>query len=64
LDGVIIIFAFLEIINACQSFILQVRLSAGIDDTPADLVMKTLFSFLTSFLGDLESKDSFSWWIH
>lgn len=36
--GAIIFFAFLEIVNACQSFMLQVLLSAGHDDTPADLV--------------------------
>jgi hypothetical protein len=37
-NGGIIIFAFLEVLNACQSFVLQVLLSGGHDDTPADLI--------------------------
>jgi hypothetical protein len=39
LDWIIIIFAFLEIINACQCFVLQVVLAGGHGDTPADLVL-------------------------
>jgi hypothetical protein len=39
LDWIIIVFAFLEIINACQCFILQVVLAGGHGDTPADLVL-------------------------
>ena len=37
-NGAIVIFSLLELINACQSFALQVLLSGGHDDTPLDLV--------------------------
>lgn len=37
-NGLVVIFALLEIINACQSFALQCMLSGGHDDTPLDLV--------------------------
>lgn len=38
LDNLVITFALLEILNACQSFALQAVLSGGSDDTPVDLV--------------------------
>eukprot|EP00603_Paraphysomonas_imperforata_P015971 CAMPEP_0114475914 /NCGR_PEP_ID=MMETSP0104-20121206/14440_1 /TAXON_ID=37642 ORGANISM="Paraphysomonas imperforata, Strain PA2" /NCGR_SAMPLE_ID=MMETSP0104 /ASSEMBLY_ACC=CAM_ASM_000202 /LENGTH=147 /DNA_ID=CAMNT_0001650539 /DNA_START=1 /DNA_END=440 /DNA_ORIENTATION=- len=38
MDCFIVLFAFLEIVNACQCFVLQVMLSGGHDDTPAHLV--------------------------
>ena len=37
-NGAIVIFSLLELINAIQSFALQVLLSGGHDDTPLDLV--------------------------
>ncbi len=37
-NGAIILFAFLEVVNACQSFVLQVLLSGGHNDTPAHLI--------------------------
>jgi hypothetical protein len=39
MDCFIVFFAFMEIINACQCFVLQVMLSGGHDDTPAHLVL-------------------------
>lgn len=39
MDCCIVCFAFLEIVNACQCFVLQVLLSGGHDDTPAHLVV-------------------------
>lgn len=38
MDVIVVFFAFLEIANACQCFVLQVMLSGGHDDTPAHLV--------------------------
>ena len=38
MNGAIIFFAYLEIVNACQSFAFQALLSGGHKDTPADLV--------------------------
>ena len=37
-NGAIVVFSLLELVNACQSFALQVLLSGGHDDTPLDLV--------------------------
>lgn len=37
-NGVVILFALLEMVNACQSFALQAFLSGGHNDTPGDLV--------------------------
>jgi hypothetical protein len=37
-NGAIVAFCLLEIVNACQSFALQCMLSGGHDDTPRDLV--------------------------
>ena len=37
-NGAIVIFSLLELVNACQSFALQALLSGGHDDTPLDLV--------------------------
>ena len=37
-NGAIVIFAILEVANACQCFALQCLLSGGHDDTPLDLV--------------------------
>ncbi len=37
-NGAIVLFCLLEIINGCQCFALQVTLSGGHDDTPLDLV--------------------------
>jgi hypothetical protein len=38
INGAIVLFAYLEIVNACQSFAFQALLSGGHKDTPADLV--------------------------
>ena len=45
-NGAIVIFSLLELVNACQSFALQVLLSGGHDDTPMDLVKWKGKSFL------------------
>lgn len=37
-DGIVIIFCFLEVVNACQSIAFPVFLSGGYDDRPQDLV--------------------------
>ncbi len=37
-NGAVILFALLEMVNACQSFALQAFLSGGHNDTPGDLV--------------------------
>ena len=37
-NAAVVIFSLLELVNACQSFALQVLLSGGHDDTPLDLV--------------------------
>lgn len=37
-DVCIVFFAFMEIVNSCQCFVLQVMLSGGHDDTPAHFV--------------------------
>lgn len=53
INGAIVLFALLELFNAFQSFGLQVILSGGHDDTPADLVrwkaMLRLFRFVVDF---------------
>lgn len=53
INGAIVMFALLELANACQSFAFQAFLSGGHDDTPLDLVKwKSLlrsFRFMIDF---------------
>ena len=50
--GACVVFSFLELVNACQSFGLQTLLSGGHDDTPTDLV--TWKAFLRAFRGFID----------
>jgi hypothetical protein len=38
-NGAIVFFSYLEIINACQSFAFQALMSGGHEDTPSHLVL-------------------------
>ena len=51
-NGAIVMFSLLELFNACQSFVIQVKLSNGNEDTPLDLVK--WYSYLRCLRGVID----------
>jgi len=51
-NGAIVLFSLLELFNACQCFVIQVKLSNGNEDTPLDLVK--WYSYLRCLRGIID----------
>ena len=51
-NGAVVMFSLLELFNACVSFVVQVKLSNGNEDTPLDLVI--WYSYLRCLRGTID----------